>query len=103
MFILSPGICFYGIPKPEIAKPSDISVPVQLHFGRNDASHGFSDPEALHKLVDALNEHGKEHEVHEYDAGHAFMNETRPEQYNAKVAETAFNRAIDYILRKCAV
>lgn len=76
---------------------------MQLHFGRHDASHGFSDPASLHKLVDALKEHGKEYEVREYDAGHSFMNETRPDHYNAKAAETAFNSAVDYILCKCAV
>ena len=38
-------VCFYGIPPPELADPTQAKAPVQAHFGENDPMKGFSDPE----------------------------------------------------------
>lgn len=34
---------FYGIPSPEICDPTQINIPVEGHFGEDDAMTGFSD------------------------------------------------------------
>lgn len=39
------AVCFYGIPPPELADPTQAKAPVQAHFGQNDPMKGFSDPE----------------------------------------------------------
>lgn len=38
-------VCFYGIPPPELADPTQAKAPVQAHFGENDPMKGFSDAE----------------------------------------------------------
>ena len=41
---LDEAVCFYSIPSPDIARPLDIKIPIQLHFGLLDENKGFSDP-----------------------------------------------------------
>ena len=45
---LDGAVCFYGIRSPDIARPLDIKIPIQLHFGLLDENKGFSDPEAAY-------------------------------------------------------
>ncbi len=40
---------------------------------------------------------GLKMELHLYDADHAFMNETRPDVYNAGCAKTAWDRARSFL------
>lgn len=53
--------------------------------------------EAVHQLEQDLKRAGVEAQVHIYpDAGHAFMNERRPDAYNAQAAEDAWRRIIEF-------
>lgn len=84
---------FYGIhPKVEI-DPAQVTVPVIGHFGKEDASVPL---DGVHALARAIREAGGSMEVHEYDAGHAFFNDTRP-VYNAKEAELAWSRTLAFL------
>jgi carboxymethylenebutenolidase len=68
---------FYGVCSPALADMSKARVPVQGHFGAEDAMAGFSDPSAAHKLEADLKTAGVPHEVFIYPGvGHAFMNST---------------------------
>lgn len=67
---------FYGIPPADCA---NVNVPVQGHYGRTDAMKGFSAPEDVAKLREALAKSpvAGASEVFEYEgSGHAFMNAT---------------------------
>lgn len=98
------GVCFYGIPSPQLADVSTTKVPLQLHFGNLDDIKGFSDCEVLIRenprhLSDNLHEQAVDgldaklksgnvsYELHRYDnAHHAFMNDTNP-HYDASFAK----------------
>lgn len=83
---------FYGIhPKVEI-DPSKVLVPVMGHFGRQDASVPL---DGVHALARAIRAAGGTMQVHEYDAGHAFFNDTRP-VYDAKEATLAWGRTLAF-------
>ena len=94
------GICFYGIPPAQLAKPEAIAIPMQFHFGDKDKSPGFSDVAAADQLRTTLQGAGrdvKEYAIDQYQvpafdrssaklaeflrykhADHAFMNEEGP-------------------------
>ena len=40
-----------------------------------------------------------EHEIHRYDAHHAFLNEARPEVHNADAAALSWRRSLDFLAR----
>jgi carboxymethylenebutenolidase len=83
------GACFYGIPPKQVFDASQVALPLILHFAKRD---DWCTP----TLVDALEadlKHSKARfELHRYDAEHAFMNETRPEVYDAESARLAWDR-----------
>lgn len=57
---------FYGIPPKGLSDMTKMTVPVQGHFGENDAHAGFSDPAAAAILGEELKESGVEHEIFSY-------------------------------------
>lgn len=90
------ALCFYGIPPASAADPARIRVPFSGHFANRD---DWCTPAAVDGLEGALAAAGVPHEVFRYDAEHAFMNERRPEVYDAKAAELAWRRAIAFLAR----
>jgi len=94
------GVCFYGIPSASKADPSRLRIPMQLHFAQHD---DWCTPQAVDKLELALRQGSAAFEVHRYDAKHAFMNEARPEVYNAEAASKAWGRTLQFLLAKLGV
>lgn len=88
--------CFYGIPPAEAADPAKIRVPFIGHFASRD---DWCTPAAVDALEAGLKRSGVVHEIHRYDADHAFMNEKRPEVYDAKAADLAWRRTLDFLGR----
>ncbi|KAI8056977.1 carboxymethylenebutenolidase [Syncephalis plumigaleata] len=88
---------FYGIPPSTLCNLEDTKIPVQAHFGRLDDHKGFSDPPTADAYEEKLKKSGVRYEFHRYDAGHAFMNEKRPEAYDKTSAETAFERVMSFV------
>ncbi len=90
------GACvvFYGIHpnvKPDLA---NLQVPVLGIYAERD---GFVPPESVRELERQLKELGKSVEVHIYpDTDHAFFNDQRADVYNAKAAEDAWRRVIQF-------
>jgi len=84
---------FYGIPDAK-TDFSRLNAPVLGHFAKKDTHITVAAAEALgQRLRDA----GKRVEIQAYDADHAFMNDTRPEVYNASEAKLAWERTLTFL------
>ena len=93
---------FYGIPDLTVFPPSAITCPILLNFGKRDDLKGFSDSTAVKKLTDELKKHEKIYQLDWYDAGHAFMNEMRPEAYKEAAAKEAFSETVNFFSQHLA-
>jgi carboxymethylenebutenolidase len=85
---------FYGVhPKiqPDVTK---LRAPLLGIFAERD---GFVTPAVVEDLAAKLRAAGKTFEFKTYPADHAFMNDTRPEVYDADCAQDAWNRAVDFL------
>jgi carboxymethylenebutenolidase len=91
---LDGAVPFYGIPPPTAGDPGSIKCPVQAHFANID---DWCSPEKVDELELAFKRGNVNYELFRYDAHHAFMNETRPEVYDAAVAEQAFGRTLAFL------
>jgi carboxymethylenebutenolidase len=97
--VIDAVVDFYGIhPKVEIV-PAKVQVPVLGHFALRDASISL---EAVRAMAEDVKRGGVSVDVHEYDADHAFFNDTRPQVYNAAAATLAFSRTLTFLRRVLA-
>ncbi len=87
------AVCYYGIPPREQADAADIRVPFQGHFAATD---DWCTPAAVDAFEAALKRTGVVHEVHRYDAAHAFFNET-VEAYDAAAAALSWQRTLAFL------
>jgi carboxymethylenebutenolidase len=87
------GACFYGIPPASVADPKSIAIPMLFHFANRD---DWCTPKAVDALEAALKASKSDHDVYRYDAEHAFMNEARPEVYDAAAAALAWKRTLEF-------
>lgn len=85
---------FYGIHPHVTIEPTRVKVPVLGHFGRTDTS---VPEDRVNQLAAAVKKVGGSFEVHVYDAGHAFFNDTRPEAYSAAAAKLAWERTLPFL------
>jgi carboxymethylenebutenolidase len=88
------GACFYGIPPAAVADPSQITVPMIYHFATQD---DWCVPAAVDAVEAATKAAKAPQPLYRYDAHHAFMNEARPEVYDANAAKLAWDRTIDFL------
>jgi carboxymethylenebutenolidase len=93
---LSAGACFYGIPPRALLDPSSLSLPLILHFADLD---DWCTPKLVQELESELARSKSKFELHRYAAQHAFMNEARPDVYDAKNAALAWKRTLDFFDR----
>lgn len=99
---------FYGRPinRPTQPGPSPIDLVEHMPcpiFGAYGADDRGIAVETVYKFRDALEAAGKTHEIHVYPgAEHAFMNDQRPEGYNAPAAADAWARVLDFFGRHLA-
>ena len=84
-------------PRSPLEAAASARCPVLALFGRDDPFIPASDVEAFARQ---LEKSGQPHEVAVYDgAGHAFMNDTRPEMYRPEAARDAWGRMIAWFRR----
>jgi carboxymethylenebutenolidase len=93
---LDAGVCFYGIPPEAVADPRRIRVPLIAHFANKD---DWCTPQAVDQFERALQEAKVAHEVYRYDAQHAFFNEHRPDVYDTRSAQSAWDRSLTFLKR----
>ncbi len=92
--VLDAAVDFYGIHPNVAVDPALMKVPVLGHFGLRDKSVPL---DAMHALRDGINAAGGKMEAHEYDAGHAFFNDTRPQLFDAACAQLAWDRTLTFL------
>lgn len=91
---LSAAVCFYGVPPAMFFDPSTIRIPLQCHFAKQD---DWCTPTVVDDLERKLIAGKVPHELHRYDAQHAFFNESRPEVHDADTAALAWQRSIIFL------
>jgi carboxymethylenebutenolidase len=92
--VIDAAVDFYGIhPKVEIV-PERMKVPVLGHFATRDKGVPL---ESVRALAAGVKAGGGSFDVHEYEADHAFFNDTRPTVYNAAAASLAFSRTLTFL------
>lgn len=96
---LSAVVPFYGIPSAEHADYSKVRAPILAHFASRD---GWAKPEGARAILSELQGRGQPMELQVYEADHAFMNDTRPEVYNAEAAALAWERTIAFLHKHLA-
>ena len=96
---LSAVVPFYGLPPAEKVDYARVSAPILMHVATNDAWVTVEKAQAVKKLVDAA---GKSMTLETYEAGHAFVNDTRPEAYDEKSAKLAWQRSVDFLKKHLA-
>ena len=93
------GACFYGIPPLDAAELKKIKVPLICHFANTD---DWCTPAKVNKLEAALKQSKSLFELYRYNAQHAFMNEARPQVYDAVAAKTAWDRTLEFLKKALA-
>ncbi len=96
---LSAVVPFYGTPPADKVDYTKVTAPILAHFAKNDEWATVAKAEAIKKELDAQ---GKPMQLEVYDAGHAFVNDTRPEAYDEKSAKLAWQRSIDFLKKNLA-
>ncbi|MGQ0703136.1 MAG: dienelactone hydrolase family protein [Gemmatimonadales bacterium] len=96
---LAAAVDFYGVHPHVRIDPTRFRIPVQVHFGKRDASVREADARALVKKIQAG---GGSIEAHFYDAEHAFFNDTRPTVYDRESAELAWRRTVAFLRKHLA-
>lgn len=89
------GVAFYGIPPAEKVDYARITAPVMMHVGKRDNWVTPARAEEVKAKVPSL-------ELHVYDADHAFVNDTRPEVYDAASAKLAWDRTVAFFKKHLA-
>jgi carboxymethylenebutenolidase len=97
------GVVWYGFPPLEYIDPANIKVPVQGHWGTQDA---FFAADKVDELETKLTQGGVKVEFHRYLAHHAFANETAVgpgriagTQFDPVWSQLAWDRALTFFGR----
>ena len=87
-------VIFYGgFPGVEPDLPN-LKAPVLGLYAEKD---GFVTPDSVHKLEQKLKDLGKSADINIYkDVDHGFFNDQRPEVYNKKAAEDAWQKVLNF-------
>jgi carboxymethylenebutenolidase len=97
--LLDAAVDFYGIHPKVTIDPARVKVPVLGHFGLGDNGVPI---DGVRTLTAAVNAAGGSMESHEYDAGHAFFNDSRPQVYDAACSSLAWGRTLAFLRRVLA-
>lgn len=82
-------------PRSPLSYAADVRCPLLAYFGAADEFVPPSDVEALESELDRV--HAATEVVVVPGAGHAFMNDTRPDAYRAEAASAAWARTVDFL------
>lgn len=87
-------VAFYGVGNPE----ADYSGARAVYLGQYVEHDEWEPDEFVNQLETKLRADGREATFHRYSgAGHWFMEENRPDAYNAEAARVAWERTLDFL------
>ena len=92
--VIDAAVDFYGIHPKVTIDPARVKVPVLGHFALQDHSVPIA---SVRTLRDDVRKAGGSFELYEYDAAHAFFNDSRPQVYNAACAKLAWERSLEFL------
>ena len=95
---LDAAVAWYGFPPLEYLDATRVKAPLLGHFATDDAYFPIAGVAELERKLDAAK---VRYEFHRYEAQHAFANDEPPDpkvatRYDAKAAETAWNRTVAF-------
>jgi len=93
------GACFYGMPPLDADELKKIKIPLICHFANKD---DWCTPAKVNELESVLKRSNSHFELYRYDAQHAFMNEARPQVYDAVSAKKAWERTFEFLKKELA-
>jgi carboxymethylenebutenolidase len=93
---ISAAVPFYGIPPAEKVDYTKVTAPVLAHVAKRDEWVTVPKAEEVQKKI------GDKMTLHVYDADHAFVNDTRPQVYDAANAKLAWDRSIAFLRKHLA-
>ena len=93
------GACFYGLAPVDAVEFQKIKTPMICHFANQD---DLCTPAKVTELENVLKQSKSKFEMYRYDAKHAFMNELRPEVYDAPSAKLAWDRTLSFLKKVLA-
>ena len=91
---IAAAVDFYGIHPNVRLDAARVRGAILAHFGRADQSVSEAD---ARELVGRLAAAGVAVEVHFYDAGHAFFNDSRPQVFDRAAATLALQRTLAFL------
>lgn len=91
---LDAAVSFYPTNPNGVADARLIRVPFLIHVSRVDE---YTTQEQYDEFEKKLKAGGVHHEVYRYDAQHAFMNDERPDKYDAHAAKIAWDRTLRFL------
>ena len=97
---LAAVVPFYGVPPADKVDYARVTAPVLAHFAKVDPWATVAKAEAIKAQIEAAGKTTMQLEV--YDAGHAFMNDARPEAYDETSAKLAWQRSVDFLKKHLA-
>jgi carboxymethylenebutenolidase len=89
---LAAAVPFYGLPPS--GDWSRVDAPIQAHFASED---DWATVDGAKAIQDQLHKYKREMELHVYAAKHAFCNDKRPEVYDAKACDQAWQRTVAFV------
>jgi carboxymethylenebutenolidase len=89
---VSAAVSFYGLAPAAAVKPTDIKVPLQMHYCATD---DYFTPQMFEDFAAGLKAAGRPHEIYRYDADHGFVNEQR-EVHDREAADIAWARMLSF-------
>jgi carboxymethylenebutenolidase len=96
---LSAVVPFYGVPPADKVDYTKVTAPVLAHFAKVDPWATVDKAEDIKRQIEA---HGGSMQLQVYDAGHAFVNDTRPEAYDEPSAKLAWQRSVEFLKKHVA-
>lgn len=90
---------FYGVPAADKVDYAKVTAPIMAHFAKTDE---WATVEKAEEIKAELARHGRSMELFVYDAQHAFVNDTRPDVYDAANAKLAWDRTVAFFKKHLA-
>jgi carboxymethylenebutenolidase len=91
---LAAAVPYYGLGSPGEVDAAKIKARIQGHYAKHDE---WCTAERVAAFEKQLKDAGVPHELHRYDAKHAFANDERPEVYSEKDAKVAWDRTVRFL------